>query len=433
MKPAPPKFACTPLFDSYKEFYSIERGNLFPSCTPSIEGAIIAAKENVPVAIEDYRHVKEFLRSKCRRSEATYNAFRSETERFLLWAWCVHGKSIAKLKKRDIEAYLDFVASPPESWIGIKISPRFSIKNGQKHPNKEWRPFVAKLSKAERTLMIESGVPVKKAVPDIKSYKPSQKSFTEVFSNLSALYNHLVEEDYAYGNCLAAVRKSSPHLITDDSGGTTKRLSDLQWEYVLETARALAEGSPAWERNLFIVASLKSLYLRVSELSYRPTWTPTMGDFAQDLDGNWWFNAFGKGNKKRKVSVPDDYLPYLQRYRLSRGLHGLPSVGETTPLLQPIRQHRAGLQVRAISHLTQAIFDRASESLEKDGFTDDARVLKATSTHWLRHTGASMDVKSRSLKDLSADLGHGQISTTDKIYVHSDDAERAASGRKRRV
>lgn len=427
----PQRFDAIPLFDSYKPFYALERSKLFSDEIPSVHQYLVSITENIPTAIEDYRQVKDFLWSKCRRSEATFNAFRSETERFLLWAWCIQSKSIADMKKRDIEAYIDFVVKPERCWIGTTICRRFKVERGLKVPNKEWRPFVVKLSKGERKEAIkkDSKKPVK---PKVNNYSLAHKSITEVFSNLNVLYNYLVDEDYAFGNAIASVKKSSPHLIVDETNEGVKRLSALQWEYVLESTREKADEDLTWERHLFIIASMKSLYLRVSELSYRKRWTPKMGDFFRE-DDYWWFIAFGKGNKKRKVSVPIDYLHYLQRYRQSRGLDGLPAVKESSPLLQPIRKHSPGLQARMITVLAQEAFDRASEKMLLDGFKDDAKTLLATSTHWLRHTGASMDVDSRALKDLSADLGHGKLSTTDKEYVHADDKERASSGRSRRV
>ncbi|MCO1336898.1 site-specific integrase [Microbulbifer sp. OS29] len=425
------RFDATPLFDSYRSFYALGRGELFSADAPVVKNFVHSMTNTVSETISDYQQVKDFLWSKCRRSEATYNAFRSESERFLLWAWCIHGKSIAIMKKRDIEAYVDFVVDPPRSWIGTRVCRRFSINNGQKVPNKDWRPFVVKLSKAERKEFLRSAS-VSDIKPDAGDYALAQKSLREVFSNLSVLYNHLVEEDYAFGNVISAVKKASPHLIIDVSNDAVKRLSALQWEYVLECTRAKANEDSAWERHLFIIASMKSLYLRVSELSCRFNWAPKMGDFYREED-DWWLTVFGKGNKKRKVSVPVDFLDYLRRYRLSRGLDGLPAVGESSPLLHPVRKHNPGLRARTISLLAQEAFDLASEKMTLDGFEDDAKVLLATSTHWLRHTGASMDVENRALKDLSADLGHGKLGTTDKEYVHADDKERAASGRARRV
>jgi len=426
------KFQGTPLFDSHGPFFALDRKTAFPEDAPAVRQFVEDVEQLVPGALADYVQVKDFLWSKGRRSEATYNAFRSESERFLLWAWCVHGKSIAALKKRDIEAYIDFVVKPPKSWIGTAVVRRFETNQGQKRPRAEWRPFVVKMSKAERK-ELERKNPGSHVSIAKSSYALSQKSIREVFSNLSVLYTHLVDEDYAFGNVISAVKKASPHLIVDVTGEGVKRLSALEWEYVLNSTTAKADEDPEWERHLFVVATMKSLYLRVSEMSHRDKWTPRMGDFKRDSDGNWWFTAFGKGNKKRKVSVPDDYLQYLRRYRDSRGLDGLPGANESSPLLQPTRRQNPGLHARTIAMIAQEAFDHASSMLEKDGFAQEAKTLRAASTHWLRHTGASMDVESRALKDLAADLGHGKLSTTDKEYVHADDTERAASGKSRKV
>jgi integrase len=37
------------------------------------------------------------------------------------------------------------------------------------------------------------------------------------------------------------------------------------------------------------------------------------------------------------------------------------------------------------------------------------------------------------LKDVSEDLGHASMATTDTVYVQSENKQRAASGRKRKV
>ena len=67
----------------------------------------------------------------------------------------------------------------------------------------------------------------------------------------------------------------------------------------------------------------------------------------------------------------------------------------------------------------------------KEGFSDEAQTLKEATTHWLRHTGASMDIDSRPLKHMADELGHASMGTTDRVYVQSDHLERAKSGKKR--
>ena len=69
----------------------------------------------------------------------------------------------------------------------------------------------------------------------------------------------------------------------------------------------MAAEDPRRERTLFIVATLFSLYLRISDLVGRDNWKPTMGSFEYDGE-NWWFNVVGKGNKSAKISVRENAL-----------------------------------------------------------------------------------------------------------------------------
>lgn len=63
-----------------------------------------------------------------------------------------------------------------------------------------------------------------------------------------------------------------------------------------------------------------------------------------------------------------------------------------------------------------------------------ARNLKEASTHWLRHTGASMEVeRGHALQDLSEDLGHASMATTDTVYVQTENRVRAESCKFRKV
>lgn len=59
---------------------------------------------------------------------------------------------------------------------------------------------------------------------------------------------------------------------------------------------------------------------------------------------------------------------------------------------------------------------------------------KEASTHYLRHTGASVEIeRDRPLKDLSEDLGHLSSATTDTVYVQVERKRRASSGKDRKV
>jgi site-specific recombinase XerD len=92
------------------------------------------------------------------------------------------------------------------------------------------------------------------------------------------------------------------------------------------------------------------------------------------------------------------------------------------------------MTARHLTRLVQELFDKAHEKMKKEKGEDAARQLMQASTHWLRHTGASMEVeRGRALKDISEDLGHASMATTDTVYVQSENKKRAESGKRRKV
>lgn len=416
-------FNIEPLFDSFKNFHKLGRNQLFPDQIPSIKSFVEKVAEQLPDALEDFKFAKAFLVSKCRRNESTYNLFRGEVERYLLWSWCVNKRSVVTNRRSDLEAYIDFVHKPPTNWISLSIYRRFIDTGDTKSINEDWRPFAVKASKLQR----QNGAQI-----TVADYSCSQDALLSTFAVLNVFYDYLVAEDYAFGNAVASVKKDSPYLIKNTSVTEIRRLSELQWEYILETNKAIADENPAHERTLFIVAILKSLYLRISELSERPNWTPVMSHFWRDIEGNHWLKVFGKGAKLRDVTVPESFLPYLERYRLSRDLVGFPANNELSPLVHKLKGS-GGMTSRQLRRIVQQAFDFAYEKMVSDGFSQEAQALKEATTHWLRHTGASIDIDHRPLKHMADELGHASMGTTDKVYIQSDHLERAATGKDRSV
>lgn len=359
------------------------------------------------------------------KSEHTYTRFRNETERFLLWAFLMKEMPIDSMKKSDILDYADFCWSPPVNWICLANHEKFVYRNGCYKQNKDWAPFRLKLPKAS---LNDSNVK-----PDKKKYKPSQQTLTASFTGVIAFYKYLMNEEYCYGNPAQIAKKDCRYFIKDAQVKEVKRLSSEQWQYVFDVALKLADENDRYERSLFIIAALKTLFLRVSELSERKNWSPTMSHFWEDSDGNWWLKIFGKGRKLRDITVPENFLHYLKRYREYRGLSPLPSSDDNNPIVEKIRG-QGGMSSRQLSRIVQDIFDRAYEVMRKKEGSDKARKLKEASTHWLRHTGASMEVeRGRALKDLSEDLGHSSMATTDTVYVQTENKKRAESGKQRKV
>ena len=376
-------------------------------------------------ATKELSFVLEFLYIMGRKSDGTYIRFRNEIERWCLFCWQSRDKGIFEVGRKDIEAYIEFVWKPDKVWIGLSVQKRFIEKSGQFTSNSKWRPFVAKMAKS----MLKKD-PTRTANRD--EYRPSQESLVSTFTANSVLYQHAQMEEVCDKNFVPVVKKSCPYLIKQVQRKTPDTLSQLQWEYVLGITMDLADKDKQYERNLFIIATLKSLYLRVSELSEHAKWRPKMSDFTSDSDGFWYLTVFGKGNKIRSVTVSKAYLEYLKRYRAYRGLSALPSPDEDSSMLNKLRGN-GNLTSRQIRRIVEQSFDFAISALQQDGFNEDANYLMAATTHWLRHTGATEDAGNRPLKHLADELGHASSETTDRNYIQSNIKDRALSGIDRKV
>lgn len=384
-----------------------EMANPFKQPVTSLLHLSIDASEQ---AIKDYQYAAEFIFS-YRGSPDTFSTYRREIEHFLHWCLLVAKKSLNQIVREDIESYVEFSKQPPPTWVGEKNVPRFLPRQGERVPNSDWRPYVQ-----------ASG-----------EFVVSQAALQSLFSVLSSFFNFLIQESYIAANPVAQIRQKSKFLRKQQSQGKIRRLSPLQWDFVIETAEALAAEQPqVHERTLFIMNALFAMYLRISELVDTPRWQPQMGHFQADQEGNWWFLTVGKGNKEREISVSDAMLEALKRYRLSRGLPSLPTPGEATPLIHKTRGKGGISSTRQIRAIVQTCFDAAAEKMRANGFTEDAERLGAATVHWLRHTGISEDVKHRPREHVRDDAGHGSSAITDR-YIDVERAERHASARQKLI
>jgi site-specific recombinase XerD len=379
---------------------------------------------NEPWWLEQFDWGKVFLTYIGRnKSTHTYDRFRNDVERFLLWSFIEKKKPIDQLRKSDLLEYADFCWQPPVTWIGTSNQERFKISNGYSSANELWFPYKIQAPKSLKS----------EYIIDKKKYRPSQQTLSSMFTAIIVFYNYLMAEDFCIGNPAQIAKKDCRHFIIDSQVKEVKRLTASQWQYVLDTAVEMADENPLFERNLFVISALKTLFLRISELSERENWSPTMGHFWQDDDENWWLKVFGKSRKLRDITVPLDFLPFLERYRSSRGLLGLPSSNENSILVEKVRG-QGGMTSRHLRRLVQSVFDQAHENMRRSEGENKALKLKEASAHWLRHTGASMEIeRGRPLKDISEDLGHASMATTDTVYVQSENKKRAESGKKRQV
>ncbi len=398
-----------------------------PSLKPLFDGVeSLGMTKSLPTLTaaqnRDFEQARKYLLC-YQKNKMTFNAYRREIERLLQWCFRKSHKSLKQLHKEDINIYIQFCIKPLKSWVGLKKVARFKSIDGIRLPNKEWKPFVATVSKS-KTMQGES--------PSANNYNLSEKSLREIFTVTTGFFNYLIQEDYVQDNPVQQIRQRNQYFTKQQSKRVVRKLSELQWGYVIETAHKMTEKNSSHERTLFIISALYSMYLRISELAASDRWTPAMGDFYRDSDGLWFFKTVGKGNKERHIAVSQDMLKALKRWRKYLGLTQLPSPGETTPLIA--KRHGSGpmASTRPINMIVQECFDQSIERLKADGFNDDAQALMNATVHWLRHTGISDDVKIRPREHVRDDAGHSSSSITDK-YIDVDTRERHQSAKRKHM
>lgn len=373
----------------------------------------------LPEYQSDFLQALSFLRCYV-GSEGTFNSYRREVERLLHWSWVVAKKSLKVLKREDIEIFIQFCQSPPKSWIGIKKVSRFFSKGGERLPNPEWRPFLATVSKSAHRKGHEANV---------NQFELSQGSLKEIFAILSTFYNYLLQEEYVSSNPVALIRQKSKYIRKQQGQPKVRRLSELQWRYVIATAKKMADENPSLhQRTLFIMSALYSMYLRISELAASERWIPMMNHFQRDAEGNWWFITVGKGNKERQIAVSQAMLAALKQWRKFLGLTTLPSPADLTPLLPKVKGKGPITNTSYIREIVQHCFDQAIEALNDDNLAEEAESLHEATVHWLRHTGISDDVKRRPREHVRDDAGHSSSAITDK-YIDIELRERHRSAK----
>jgi site-specific recombinase XerC len=266
-----------------------------------------------------------------------------------------------------------------------------------------------------------------------KNYELSQSALQAIFSVLSTFFNYLIQEEAVSLNPVSQIRQKGKFLRKQQGAKTIRRLSEGQWHEVLNAIESVMDEDPEkWERALFIVSALFGMYLRISELAESDRWQPKMSDFWKDAHQNWWFTTVGKGNKERDISVSDDMIIALKRFRSFLAMTPLPLPGDQSPLIPKMRGKGGIASTRQIRFIVQECFDLATQRLTAQGELEEAAALETATVHWLRHTGISEDVKFRPREHVRDDAGHGSSAITDR-YIDVERQERHASAKPKKI
>jgi site-specific recombinase XerD len=333
----------------------------------------------------------------------TFDNYRKEAERLLLWSTLQLGKPFSSLTHEDWLLYRHFLQDPQPAARWIAADGR---KCPRSHPG--WRPFAGPLSASSQR---QAGV------------------------ILNALFSWLVSAGYLAGNPLSLSRERRRR----PPSRMTRYLDEELWTEVKLTVDALPRESPRERAHYLRLRWLVSLCyvcgLRISEIAGN-----NMGGFfrRRDRKGDerWWLEVLGKGDKQRVIPATEELMAELARYRRELSYPAYPVPGEATPLLLPIGGKARAMTRGGIHAILKDIFAKTSDRLRLRGSEYEAaaaHVLQA-SAHWLRHTAgshmANNDVDLRHVRD---NLGHESISTTNTYLHSSDDARHAETEAKHRL
>lgn len=342
---------------------------------------------------DDLAAILTFL-NEYKESPNTLRNYARECERLLLWAHD-QDKTLADLGREDFDRYLGFLASPApaDRWCGSK----------RRRDSAEWRPFVGPLSPA---------------------------AISTALASIGSMMDYLVATGHLPANPLALMRMKHKKMLSGRPAPlTVERFIDPQmWNAVLEALegipRSTIKGQAHYERMRFILTLLYLLGPRASELEHG-----VMGDF-RELRGRWWWYVLGKGGKHARVSVPDDMVEALARYRKYLGLSAAPTPADRTPLLLAL--NRSSMTARRMNQLLKKIFWSAAVILEPDSAIKADKLRKA-SAHWGRHTAITAKVDAgMDPRYVQKDARHSDPRTT-ALYTHEEDDKRHDDAQKVRI
>jgi integrase/recombinase XerD len=325
-------------------------------------------------------------------TKTTFDSYRKEAERLLIWAVSELGKPLSSLTHEDLLVFQRFLADPQPEHRWIMQSRKVARDDGR------WRPFAGPLSPT------------------------SQR---QAFVILNGMFSWLVNAGYLAGNPLSLSRnrqrKAKPRV--------TRFLDEELWSEVKITVESMHKETNRdrehYQRVRWLISLLYVTGIRISEVAEN-----TMGNFFVRLDKNkeirYWLEITGKGDKTRIVPATNSLMDELYRYRREMGLPISPLEGEPTPLLLPIGGRRQALTRSAIHLILKKVFVSTADRLKARGAEYDGRVsrLEAASTHWMRHTaGSNMTSGNMDIRHVRDNLGHESITTTNN-YLHSEDDKR---------
>lgn len=403
-----------------------------PEALPSSSHSAIYGRANQLNARTDRDVIQSWLNARATNPN-TLRSYRKAGERLLLWCQYERQISMLDMQVPDCIHYKVWLADlgrkSEAEWLqaGWKIQqkdwvgPRAAERNGT-----EWRPFAQSRAQVDKRLAAQAAG---KPSPGFLS----SSSVAQDLLVIRSLYDFVLK---------STLIPMNPWDLVGKQGGKPKGLAAATFQFTsrsfnAEEWRFLIEGldSRNGDRQARLLAILWLGYgcgLRASEMIGLK-----MGSILPDGD-RWKLVVNGKGEKLRVVPLPSPVRSALLQYMESIGL-GYDEVvrlcqsADKEELEQPVLRGQRGRRsstrtppTNPLGYTTlfsdvKSYFERRAKDMLAASGDPAARKLSRASAHWLRHTCATLSLKSGlKLQAVQKLLGHESITTT-QIYITEDE------------
>jgi integrase len=367
-------------------------------------------------ASHDLDAIKSWLALKDDNAK-TYQAYKKELERLLLWAVLERGKAVSSLNTDDCRAYIQFLknlTTANSQWVALEPANKSYGK---------WKPFYCRPGKSK------DKNPVGTSTAPQKVLSPKSINYAKIV--ISSCMGWLVKQHYLKHNNFDDIQAIK---FAQDGMQVNNRAFTLgQIKKIFAHAESLIESNPAdflvHRRSLFILKFAFSTGLRIHELA-----AASYGDIEcleDDEPGEQYFlKVTGKQQKIRKTSLPAVFMEELKQYLRQRGLPThLDFLPKQAPLIPSLRDKtgRKHLTPAGIHKILASFFKGMLAAITANPAADPsmAAKLRLASAHWLRHSYGSYlaNDKQVPLTYIRDELGHASINTT-SLYLNTDAKQR---------
>lgn len=359
-------------------------------------------------AADDLEAIRTWLNARAGNPN-THASYRKEAERFLLWCLVEKETALSNIRADDAAQFLRWLEDlgrledaafrrkwrvAQSRWIGPKNAERTSPA---------WRPFNGPLSSSSR----------RNAVVVVRQ-----------------LFNFLKRTGYLIFNPFDQVSPKVPLLKGEGApqAFADRSLTPDQWEDVVARIPLLPEGLPR-ERMKLILMMGKSLGMRASEmLDARTDWIVLR---RVGLSVRPAIEVVGKGSKVRRLPLTTEQLSIIESALVARGIPSLQAAAPGTPLLVNLgrgRNAHGAMSRSGLYRVLEAFLNAVADDVAIESPMDAAK-LRASSTHWLRHTFAVTALKEMSVNVVQAAMGHASVATTGRYLAPEEEEMSEAMSR----